>query len=560
MRGDPGPTLVPDASSRRLLPGNHPGANQGSPRWCAASRWPRIEDMNQTQGPSTTDEQQSSPADAPGVDRQNLRNYEGLRRSTTDRKVAGVAGGLGRHLNIDPTILRVIFVVLCFFGGAGFVAYGAAWLLVPEDGQAEGKVSMSDSTRNGVLIAVGIVAALLVLGDSWNGIGFPWPLVIVGFGVLLYLAFRDRGSRSGTPAGSYGPAYPPVYGPMPDPAATSTGTTYAQQPPAPPWAPVTAQAAPAYQPRPPKRGPKLFGLTLALVAVALGALGLYDVAGGSVVASAYPALALTVVGVMLVVGAFVGRAGGLILLGLVSAVALAATTVVSGVGFGDGEQVDVAPTVASDVRSDYSVDTGRIQLDLSDVSDPAALDGRIVNVTAQAGEIVVILPEGIRSEVQAGIDGPGQIDLPGHGTGGISTDLDGTYGDRHRDRDHLHPSGRRPHRREEPLMNTPKTHPLNVGYLVVGLVFLGIAGSWALHTSGAVDTPDARWLVPAVLLFAGTVGLVAFAAKGISRGRQERRTVDPERRRRALGDVRRELDRLQRHRHRPDHPHRRRDR
>jgi hypothetical protein len=74
-------------------------------------------------------------------------------------------------------------------------------------------------------------------------------------------------------------------------------------------------------------------------------------------------------------------------------------------------------------------------------------------------------------------------------------------------------------------MNTPKTHPLNVGYLVVGLVFLGIAGSWALHTSGAVDTPDARWLVPAVLLFAGTVGLVAFAAKGISRGRQERRTV-----------------------------------
>jgi hypothetical protein len=77
-------------------------------------------------------------------------------------------------------------------------------------------------------------------------------------------------------------------------------------------------------------------------------------------------------------------------------------------------------------------------------------------------------------------------------------------------------------------MNTPKTHPLNVGYLVVGLVFLGIAGSWALHASGAVDTPDARWLVPAVLLFAGTVGLVAFAAKGISRGRQERRTVDPD--------------------------------
>ncbi|CAN5636877.1 hypothetical protein BH10ACT10_BH10ACT10_27250 [soil metagenome] len=74
-------------------------------------------------------------------------------------------------------------------------------------------------------------------------------------------------------------------------------------------------------------------------------------------------------------------------------------------------------------------------------------------------------------------------------------------------------------------MNTPQTHPLNVGYLVVGLVFLGIAGSWALHSSGAVDTGDARWMVPAVLLLAGTVGLVAFAAKGISRGRKERQTV-----------------------------------
>lgn len=71
-------------------------------------------------------------------------------------------------------------------------------------------------------------------------------------------------------------------------------------------------------------------------------------------------------------------------------------------------------------------------------------------------------------------------------------------------------------------MNTPKTHPLNVSYLVVGLVFLGIAGSWALHASGAVDSADVQWLLPAVLLLAGAVGLVGFAAKGISRGRQGR--------------------------------------
>ena len=67
-------------------------------------------------------------------------------------------------------------------------------------------------------------------------------------------------------------------------------------------------------------------------------------------------------------------------------------------------------------------------------------------------------------------------------------------------------------------MNTPKTHPLNVSYLVVGLVFLGISGAWALRSSGAVDAGDLRWLAPLVLVAAGAIGLVAFAAKGLGRG------------------------------------------
>ena len=67
-------------------------------------------------------------------------------------------------------------------------------------------------------------------------------------------------------------------------------------------------------------------------------------------------------------------------------------------------------------------------------------------------------------------------------------------------------------------MNTPKTHPLNVSYLVVGLVFLGISGAWALRSSGTVDAGDVRWLAPLVLVAAGAIGLVAFAAKGLRRG------------------------------------------
>jgi hypothetical protein len=69
-------------------------------------------------------------------------------------------------------------------------------------------------------------------------------------------------------------------------------------------------------------------------------------------------------------------------------------------------------------------------------------------------------------------------------------------------------------------MRTPITHPLNVSYLVVGLAFLGISGSWALRTAGVVSNHQVGWLLPLVLVAAGGVGLVAFAAKGVARTRQ----------------------------------------
>jgi len=71
-----------------------------------------------------------------------------------------------------------------------------------------------------------------------------------------------------------------------------------------------------------------------------------------------------------------------------------------------------------------------------------------------------------------------------------------------------------------------KTHPLNVSYLVVGLIFLGLAGSWALHAADVVDLPDARWLFPLILVAAGVIGLVAFAARGI-RGPGDHPAVHP---------------------------------
>lgn len=70
-------------------------------------------------------------------------------------------------------------------------------------------------------------------------------------------------------------------------------------------------------------------------------------------------------------------------------------------------------------------------------------------------------------------------------------------------------------------MSTPRTHPLNVSYLVVGLVFLGLAGSWALHETGVVDLAQVRWLFPVTLVVAGLVGLAAMTAKTLSRREDE---------------------------------------
>jgi hypothetical protein len=61
------------------------------------------------------------------------------------------------------------------------------------------------------------------------------------------------------------------------------------------------------------------------------------------------------------------------------------------------------------------------------------------------------------------------------------------------------------------------THPVNVTYLVVGLVFLAISGSWALRTAGVVNTREFGWVLPLMLVAIGAVGLLASTAKGIRR-------------------------------------------
>ena len=56
-----------------------------------------------------------------------------VRRSRDDRKIAGVAGGIARHFDLDATLVRLAFVAFALFGGSGLLFYAIAWVIIPPD-------------------------------------------------------------------------------------------------------------------------------------------------------------------------------------------------------------------------------------------------------------------------------------------------------------------------------------------------------------------------------------------------------------------------------------------
>src|SRR5918995_5683208 len=92
---------------------------------------------------------------------------DALTLPTRDRPngaVAGVAAGIARRLEVDPTLVRLLFALLTLAGGAGIVLYLAAALLMPEE---EGR--RPSRTRTAVGLALLLLTAIAVL----NGLGLP---------------------------------------------------------------------------------------------------------------------------------------------------------------------------------------------------------------------------------------------------------------------------------------------------------------------------------------------------------------------------------------------------
>jgi signal transduction histidine kinase/phage shock protein PspC (stress-responsive transcriptional regulator) len=111
-----------------------------------------------------------------------------LVRSERDRIVAGVAGGLGERLEVDPAVLRLAFVVLAFAGGFGLLAYLFLWLTSSEPVAGADHPSAArpfgPDTQRVVAVALVVGGALLILRETglWFGDAIVWPVALAGLG------------------------------------------------------------------------------------------------------------------------------------------------------------------------------------------------------------------------------------------------------------------------------------------------------------------------------------------------------------------------------------------
>ena len=346
--------------------------------------------------PSSWIDPEPPPSSGPRVTREEAKDLGRIRRSRTDRKIAGVAGGVARHFDVDPLLVRVGFVLLAIFGGGGVLAYAAGWLLIPEEGSDEGVIRTEHRTRTVLLTIVGAIAVLSLVGDSVGGWDFPWPLAIIGLIIAAIAAYSRPKPHPGPLPGS-GWIPPGTPGQVPG-ARTGLGPTYSGYQPGPRAQPVDTR----------KRGPLLFWFTMGLALVGVVLVATLDLGGWDAPISAYPAVVLLVCGVMLLVGAFYGRGGGLIFVGLVAALATLAATAVQDVSAG---QIDTTPQTAADVKDRYEMGVGEIIIDLRDLNraELADLDDRTIEVDVRLGHIRVLVPEdGLDVTADSNIEGAGE--------------------------------------------------------------------------------------------------------------------------------------------------------
>ena len=137
----------------------------------------------------------------PHVPEQASRRARGrsgaLQRSTRDRVLTGVAGGIGERIGVDPTVVRLCFVALTLAAGIGAAAYLAAWLAsVP--GTAATSAPQPTSVRQALALGFIVLGVLVMLRQTglWLGDRFVWPALLVAAGSAVIWTRGDEADRA----------------------------------------------------------------------------------------------------------------------------------------------------------------------------------------------------------------------------------------------------------------------------------------------------------------------------------------------------------------------------
>ena len=427
-----------------------------------------------------------------------LRDVQSWRRSRSDRMVAGVCGGIGRALNIDPVLIRVVMAVL-ILSGPGLIFYAAAWVLMPDEGSDRSAAQglLGDRVRPDhpwlwpIVIGACVFVAIAMMSSFNFGKLVPGPLLVLG--LLWLFVFRKKHGRwsgrnrrsqwtgggahwtpqtpgwtnvgpnaTGTPASTDTPATAagttprpqdttpqygaPQYGGTPgapqygasqySPPAPPAGTSspaaqrpqdrvttpvqavwteddplglYVDEPPAP-----QKSAPPAAPPAKGLRGVKpavvlLTGLAIAIAWLAGAAVPLMLVIG------------LGTLGLGMLVGGFLGRTMGLLPLGILLALGVAASTIFPSIprNFTDTNFVATPDKKIDATNTAYHFDGGSVHLDLTQAS---FAPGAKVVVDGRVGEIVVKVPADVDVSGTATAQA-GDVEAFGQHKGGRNADV-----------------------------------------------------------------------------------------------------------------------------------------
>ncbi|MFF0345059.1 PspC domain-containing protein [Kribbella sp. NPDC004875] len=391
------------------------------------------------------EQNQSGPA---GFDRDRLQNPQSWRRSRSDRWVAGVCGGIGRALNIDPVLVRVVMAVL-ILSGPGIIFYIAAWVLMPDEGSDRAPVQglLGDRIRTDhpwfwpVVIGICIFAAIATMSSFKFGHFVPGPVIVLA--VIWLLAKHRKGTKQNqqnpqqqqqpprpqdttsaagsgqqftsqpytsqqNPGQPYNPAYaPPQTGPSVPPTGQASSATQRPQdrtvePVQPVWTeddplglyvdepaggtrPVASKPA-----EPPAKGVR--GIKSIIVVLTGLAIGIAALAGAST--ATMLVIGLATLGGGMLIGGFVGRTLALLPLGILLAVGAVASTVFPGVprNFADTNYVAPAGQTITATGTSYQFDAGSVHLDLTKAT---FAPGAKVDVHGGVGEVIVKVPANV---------------------------------------------------------------------------------------------------------------------------------------------------------------------